>query len=286
MRQKGVTLIELMIGMVITALLGAGVYRTFVGQQHTYEVQDQVVDVQQNVRMAISRVVRDVRMAGFGRITSEATGPDGMHGQYKNIVNPNGISGVTVVAAYQQVGTLLADAGSGATTIQISCPGVFDGNGPKQYICINGTESHRVKKVDGNTVEFFSDNGNGNSGGGKVYDNHYAGEPIFMVEALTFSIGTSDGKTCLLRDDNLGGGPQPVAENIESLQFSYTVKNADGTLTVYSNVPGNLLDQIRIVQVTIVAKTDQKDPQLSNVGDGYRRRTLTSRIQLRNLTYM
>ena len=55
-RQIGLTLIELLVGMVITGLLGAGVYRTFVEQQHTYEVQDQVVDMQQNARMSINRM--------------------------------------------------------------------------------------------------------------------------------------------------------------------------------------------------------------------------------------
>ena len=70
MKQKGLTLIELLVAMTITGILGAGIYRTFVGQQHTYEVQDQVVDMQQNVRMAISRMTRELRMGGFGRMDS------------------------------------------------------------------------------------------------------------------------------------------------------------------------------------------------------------------------
>jgi prepilin-type N-terminal cleavage/methylation domain-containing protein len=275
------TLIELLIAVSICGLLSAGVYRTFVSQQHTYEVQDQVVDVQQNVRMAINQMVRDIRMAGFGRIDAKTFGASGMHGIYKNIVTP-GVSSVTIVEGYQQMTTLAADAPSGTNTITVVDASGFTTQGPKEYICINGTESHRLKKIAGNQLTFFDD---GNDTG-KLTDNHYANEPIFLTEAITYSLGLSDGKMCLLRDENLGAGPQPVAENIESIQYSYTVKNADGSFTVYSNVPGNLLDQIRIIQVTIVAMTDQKDPQLLNAGDGYRRRTLTSRIQLRNLTYM
>ena len=275
------TLIELLIAVSICGLLSAGVYRTFVGQQHTYEVQDQIVNVQQNVRMAINQMVRDIRMAGFGRIDAKTFGASGMHGIYKNIVTP-GVSSVTIVEGYQQMTTLAADAASGTNTITVVDASGFTTQGPKEYICINGTESHRLKKIAGNQLTFFDD---GNDTG-KLTDNHYANEPVFLTEAITYSLGLSDGKMCLLRDENLGAGPQPVAENIESIQYSYTVKNADGSFTVYSNVPGNLLDQIRIIQVTIVAKTDQKDPQLLNAGDGYRRRTLTSRIQLRNLTYM
>ena len=86
MKQKGLTLIELLVAMAITGILGAGIYRTFTGQQHTYEVQEQVVDMQQNVRMAISRMTRELRMAGFGKLDANffSTAKHGskMHGQY------------------------------------------------------------------------------------------------------------------------------------------------------------------------------------------------------------
>ena len=278
MRQKGLTLIELLIAMTMTSILGAGIYRTFISQQHTYEVQDQVVDMQQNVRMAVSQMVRDIRMAGFGRVDSKTFGASGMHGQYKNIVTP-GNNSLTVVAAYQQVTTLAADAGSGTNTIVVSDASGFTDTGPKEYICINGTESHRIKKIDGNQITFFDD---GNDTG-KLIDNHFVNEPVFLVKATSYLLGLSDGKMCLLRDENLGDGPQPVAENIESLQFVYTIREDDGTLVVYNgNMPGNKRDKIRMVQATIVAKTDKQDPDLKG-GDGYRRRTLRSEIQLRNL---
>ena len=101
------TLIELLIAMAITGMLGAGVYRTFVGQQHTYEVQDQIVDMQQNVRMAISRMTRELRMAGFGKLGATFFDGGGMHGAYQHVVTPGGDGkSVTVVAALQTLGTL------------------------------------------------------------------------------------------------------------------------------------------------------------------------------------
>ena len=85
--------------------------------------------------------------------------------------------------------------------------------------------------------------------------------------AITYSIGPFEGKSCLLRDDNLGSGPQPVAENIDNLQFRY-VMNTGETLDV---VPNNRFDDIRMIQLTIVARTDKTDPELAKVGDGFRR---------------
>src|SRR4030042_2722127 len=89
MNKRGLTLIELLIVLVISTILIAGIYRTFIHQQHTYTVQDQVVAMQQNVRMAINQMVREIRMAGLGGRDETKWGAGGMHGGYKNIVTPS-----------------------------------------------------------------------------------------------------------------------------------------------------------------------------------------------------
>ncbi len=63
--EKGVTLIELLIALVISGIIVAAIYRMFVAQTRSYTVQDQVAEVQQNVRNAMERMVKDLRMAGF-----------------------------------------------------------------------------------------------------------------------------------------------------------------------------------------------------------------------------
>ena len=63
--KRGVTLIELLVAFVICALVIAGVYRIFIAQTKAYTIQDQVVEVQQNIRNAMEMMVRDIRMAGF-----------------------------------------------------------------------------------------------------------------------------------------------------------------------------------------------------------------------------
>jgi prepilin-type N-terminal cleavage/methylation domain-containing protein len=63
--QRGVTLIELMVALIVCAFVVGGIYRLFVAQTRAYTVQDQVVEIQQNIRSAMDTMVRDIRLTGF-----------------------------------------------------------------------------------------------------------------------------------------------------------------------------------------------------------------------------
>jgi prepilin-type N-terminal cleavage/methylation domain-containing protein len=65
LNKKGVTLIELLVVLVISGIVIGGVYRVFISQTKAYTVQDQVAEIQQDVRGAMEIMVRDIRMAGF-----------------------------------------------------------------------------------------------------------------------------------------------------------------------------------------------------------------------------
>ena len=85
---RGLTLVELLVALAISSVIIAALYRTFVGQQKTYTVQEQVVDMRQNVRGAISNMMRELRMAGFGgvgMVLPITIGSD----TYQNVVNAN-----------------------------------------------------------------------------------------------------------------------------------------------------------------------------------------------------
>jgi len=63
--EKGVTLIELLVVLVISGIVIGGIYRVFISQTKAYTVQDQVAEIQQDVRGAMEMMVREIRMAGF-----------------------------------------------------------------------------------------------------------------------------------------------------------------------------------------------------------------------------
>jgi type IV pilus assembly protein PilW len=106
-------------------------------------------------------------------------------------------------------------------------------------------------------------------------------------ENVTYSLYTTDGIQKLGRDT--GGGNQPVAENIDALDFVYLDSNGAATATI---------SDIRSVQITMVARTGRGDPGYTNntsyqnqqgttvyiaLNDNFRRKLLTAEVKCRNL---
>jgi prepilin-type N-terminal cleavage/methylation domain-containing protein len=268
---KGVTLVELMIALMMSSILIAALYRTFIGQQKTYTVQEQVVDMQQNVRISISRMMNEIRMAGFGDVNNALSLAGGVNG-FTQVITPNN-SIITIVGGFKQVKRdngepiLINSAGknSGKDTLTLNyATDNFDGD-KHHFISIGGFISNTVASRSGSVLTLDL----------PLRLIPKAGTPIFKIQAITYDLGISDGKNVLRRNENTDGNPQPLAENIENVQFEYF--DANGNLT---GIPSN----IRMVRVTVTARTDMKDPEFAGGGgDGYRRRQIASNIYIRNI---
>ena len=246
---RGFTVIELLVSMAIAGVVMAAVYLSFNAQQKSYIVQEQVVAMQQNIRAAIYYMEREVRMAGY---------------------DPNG-SG--------EMGILTAESDSIRFTLDINDGIDNDGDG---------------------SIDEWDEAGNGN---GNSNDSN---------EDITYSLYDfgGDGDNDLGRDS--GGGNQPLAENIDVIDFVYLDQRiADGV----DNDGDGVIDEddeavmatpvaapadIRIILITVIARagradqnftdtdsyynlTDPVNPILPAQNDNFRRRSLTTRIQCRNL---
>ncbi|MCB1773874.1 MAG: PilW family protein [Gammaproteobacteria bacterium] len=64
-RQAGLTLIELMVSLVLGLVLMAGVIQLFAANKTSYQLTGQISAMQENARYAMSRLERDIRMAGY-----------------------------------------------------------------------------------------------------------------------------------------------------------------------------------------------------------------------------
>jgi len=65
LKEHGVTLIEILIAMAITGIVSAAIFTSFLSQQKSYIIQEDVAVMQQNLRAGMDMMVREIRMAGY-----------------------------------------------------------------------------------------------------------------------------------------------------------------------------------------------------------------------------
>jgi type IV pilus assembly protein PilW len=63
--QRGVSLVELMVALVLSMILMAGVGQIYLGSKQTYRIQDGQARLQENARYALDVLNRDIRSAGY-----------------------------------------------------------------------------------------------------------------------------------------------------------------------------------------------------------------------------
>jgi prepilin-type N-terminal cleavage/methylation domain-containing protein len=73
-KENGFTLIELLAGILISAILLAGLYSVFFSQQVAFSAQEQVAEMNQNIRAALDLMTREIRLAGYKTSTSTFNG--------------------------------------------------------------------------------------------------------------------------------------------------------------------------------------------------------------------
>ncbi len=78
-RHRGFTLIELMITVALSTLVGVLIYTVFIEQTRAYRLQADMGSMQQNLRVGMEMLTRDVATAGFG--TASDGGSWGVLGQ-------------------------------------------------------------------------------------------------------------------------------------------------------------------------------------------------------------
>lgn len=202
-KERGFTIVELLIAMTIGLIIMAALSSTFFMQRKIYDVQDQVVEMVQNARVAMDMLTREIRMAGYDPM------------------------------------------GTGLFMFQFS--------------------DSEDRKTDMNNIAFTYDE----SGDG-IQDYNDKEQIAFRLQ---------DGILKLFSTGAIHW--QPVAENIDTLEFTYTLRD---DVTVSTPTAEQVLN-IAKVDIKITARTTKPDPDYTHptYGDHYRRYTLTSVITPRNL---
>ena len=69
--QRGLTLVELMIAMLLGLFLLGGLLQIFISSKQTYRMQEGLSRLQENGRFAIDFMARDIRLAGYKGCSSQ-----------------------------------------------------------------------------------------------------------------------------------------------------------------------------------------------------------------------
>ncbi|WP_165919120.1 PilW family protein [Sulfuritortus calidifontis] len=77
--QRGLSLVELMIGMALGLIVTAGIVYIYLGSRQSYKMQDNMARIQENGRYAMEILSREIRMAGYQGCSSAT---------FTNTINP------------------------------------------------------------------------------------------------------------------------------------------------------------------------------------------------------
>jgi len=252
---KGVTLIELLVVLVITTILVAGLYRTFIGQQKTYTVQEQVVDAQQSARLAMNQMMRDLRAAGFGKVA-----------MVTSALAPNTpVTGALTIAM----------AGNSTALKEISAPNkikVASNIFSSGKFSIGGIESHNTDPANPPVKDPLDNFFIVTLKPGESVLNYHPTDTTTVYDIMTISYQYDPTTLSIKRN-----GSEILADNIESLQFRYYTSSTD---EVGTDSPSNP-EEVQRIRVTVTARTSISDPDYKG-GDGFRRRQISSYVKIRN----
>jgi prepilin-type N-terminal cleavage/methylation domain-containing protein len=147
--EKGLSLTELAVAMAVAGILLAAGYGIFLTQQKTYAVQDQVAEIQQNARVAMNLLMRDVRMAGHGVPTLWPVVIGG--NTYSDTVTAAGDT-LTLLGCFGAPrGYLSRSANVGAREIQLVDASDFD-TGDRRYVFVGEYDKNIIERIEGNRL--------------------------------------------------------------------------------------------------------------------------------------
>ncbi len=265
---RGFTLIELMIGLVVTSIIVVAGFTVLTTTDRSTKVNEQAAGTQQNVRLAMELIARDVKLAGFRMPlspnvpvggTAGNCGPGGTPSAIKPvdkvsgvsaIPNDNGPDSLSLVVPRTNPGWTLSAAAPGAATsfnaitlnatavTQMQAEGMADNS--NAYVSIGGVVTGQVTTSSSATVNLNSTF--------NLPTTFPIGTQVYLLQCIDYSIGTTQaacGTTgpCLLRTVDTGTAPTTttnIVDGVEDIQFALACDGCN--TTIKSGVPDGVID--------------------------------------------
>ncbi len=292
-REAGFTLIELLIVMVVMGLVITSVYSLFINSKKTATTSEEVVDVQQNLRIAIDTLAGDIRMAGFllpNDTDPISSAPASLGIDTNNDDAPDtgtvfSLQTISSTRAYARVISEASDS-SGLTVASGSAAAFSAGNlvhviRPSSLTPVSGPLE--LGEPSGDVLPITTAGySSGSIAPGDIVVRKLAGEPADVTTVrywLRANNSTGNNIYDLVRDDGRVTIPPTippvVASNINTIDLAYILE--DGT---ESSAPA-ALEAIRAVRLTVTGQTDNTKTGLANFS-GVKTRSLQTVVKIQN----
>jgi len=294
--ERGFTLVEIMVVLVILGLATIAMYGVFEANRKSAYKQEDLVEVQQNLRIAMGQVGRDVMLAGFMLPAGQAIATAGSNSLTLQVASQRGV-GVRIdidspfdspadpstdvaikVASAEMTDLLEADQ-----YVRIIRPGDF--SQPVDQVLKVQSVSRTAPSV---TVRGFNASGTYRKGYMMVRvidansdtDDNPNTNPPAHPNTITYSLiddpDSADPAMFLLRREATGETGQTLAKNITALELSYLLE--DGAEVDSLPAGDSRLAEIVAVRITLTGALDAT----RTASTGGATRALTNVISLRN----
>jgi type IV pilus assembly protein PilW len=312
--EKGFSLIELLVALTLGLIMLGSVYSFYVTSAPTYAAQDQLLETQQNLRIALEVMVEDIQSVGGAgvpaaaaiTVTNSGVAPDALRLLIPDsMVCPPPKAQVIPIASYNGgAGVMTLSSGGGCAAMAGRVGIVVSADG-LHYRTLQVTQV----TIASDQLAFSAGASVMSSTGGLSAD--YTLGTLVMLRQVDYTVDVTDPtKPVLRRDLNDGAGARPIAYYIEDMQLSLGYdRNSDGILTHAGNgvsddewvfnvagesSAGEAPTNLREVRVVLVARTKLSDSRFAGgrptvldrgpgAADGYRRRVRETRVQSRNM---
>jgi type IV pilus assembly protein PilW len=242
-------MIELMISLAIFSVVSLAAFSVLSASQRTAVMNDQIVEIQKNVRLAMDLIARDLRMAGYGNPAAGAL--PGCAQQLNATDNTAGADlgpdRISIMTVDQQIGTL-QNAFTSGNSITVS--NLISGVAVNDVITLEGVFVATVSGVAGNVLTLNT------SAGSSVFP---VGSAVLRLACVTYTVTGSDGVvpggtavftpyTLLRNTTATPNNAVPIVDGIEDLQLAYGI-DADGNGTIDDQAGGtaNVVDCLDFV---------------------------------------
>lgn len=308
--QGGFTLVELMIALLLFSFAVAGILSVAVTTTRSFREQRRIIATEQAVRAPLDFIVDALRQASPGVPTGTIRDSETCAvGAITVVDNTNAPDELEIVYAAGGIVSTAHSAATGSST-SVTLPAVHATQfAAGDYVLVTDSTNGTLVKVTGTTTNSLIINPTSCASAVDPFPTGGYADRALLVRAqrARFTIAQLDGIPTLWMDPDgsLGAAEaEPVAEGVEDLQVALGIDidgdGAVGSTEWYGDeatdvLPGGTLT-IRAVRVVLVARDTKEllgqptfyevealNHTASNTADKYRRRVLTSTVEIRNL---